>query len=162
MGGASDHLPMENARSDPAKVCRSSTALSRMQDIAGTRLVVPSLDAQDLMVSQILDLFAQCAPRDPKDTREEADSTGYRAVHIIIALDERLAEIQVRTLRQDAWAQVIEDVDARADWDLKHGRGPAEWRSWFQDVSDEFRKADLGLPSVVPPAPYDETGEVEE
>jgi ppGpp synthetase/RelA/SpoT-type nucleotidyltranferase len=120
------------------------------------RLVGPGgLDVQDMLVDLVLDLFEDCAPRPPKDTREKADSTGYRAVHIIITLDGRLAEIQVRTRNQDAWAQIIEDVDARAGWDLKHGDGPGEWRAWFQELSDEYRKDDLGQPFALPPSPYD-------
>jgi hypothetical protein len=71
---------------------RRPPALSRMQDIAGVRVVVPALELQEFLVGVVMDLYADCAPRAPKDTREEADETGYRAVHIVITLDERLAE----------------------------------------------------------------------
>jgi ppGpp synthetase/RelA/SpoT-type nucleotidyltranferase len=45
-----------------------------------------------------------------KDTREEADHLGYRAVHVIVT-DGRLAEIQIRTIWQNAWAQVVESFN---------------------------------------------------
>jgi len=66
--------------------------------------------------------------------------------------DEHLAEIQIRTRRQDLWAQIVERVDKDLDWDLKHGEGPAEWLEWLHDLSDRApqggSRGDLGHPAV--------------
>lgn len=143
-----------------AKLCRSTTALSRMQDIAGARIVVPSLQLQDVMLPVLIEeVFGAHGPS-IKDQRIEPDQWGYRAIHIVITAKGHLAEVQLRTLYQDRWAQVVEGLDAGQGWDLKHGRGPAEWLEWLHDLGDEFRKADLGEPWDIPPTPFDkEAGE---
>jgi hypothetical protein len=89
-------------------------ALSRMQDIAGVRLVAEMNRAdQDRLVARILELFPGA---EVKDRRAEP-SHGYRAVHVIVEVDQRFVEIQVRTVLQDVWAQLIERF---GDW---WGRG---------------------------------------
>jgi ppGpp synthetase/RelA/SpoT-type nucleotidyltranferase len=87
-----------------------------------------------------------------KDSREEGDRYGYRAVHIVVAVGGRLAEIQVRT--QDAWAQMIEKMDEFVGSDLKHGQGPPEQVAWFKALSDALREADLGESVELPASPW--------
>lgn len=137
-----------------AKLRRSSTALSRMQDIAGARIVVPALEAQDAASLAIPTLFGESVI-DMKDQREEPDQYGYRAVHATLYRDKRYAEVQIRTVNQDRWAQIVERVDSTYGYDLKHGRGPAAWLEWFHVLSDELRKADLEQPYEIPPTPLD-------
>jgi ppGpp synthetase/RelA/SpoT-type nucleotidyltranferase len=82
-----------------------SMALSRMQDIAGARLVVEmNRTEQDKLVARIVELFPGADKRD----RRAEPSHGYRAVHVIVQVDQRIVEIQVRTTLQDLWAQVFE------------------------------------------------------
>jgi ppGpp synthetase/RelA/SpoT-type nucleotidyltranferase len=56
-----------------------------MQDIAGTRLVIPMLVIQDDVALIVVRLFkakgAECEIA--KDTRERGDDYGYRAVHVV-------------------------------------------------------------------------------
>ena len=77
-----------------AKLKRSTTDLGSMQDIAGCRINVPSLDDQDGAVAQIQERFEA---RKTDDLRDRPHS-GYRAVHVIVAAPHgRWVEIQVRT-----------------------------------------------------------------
>jgi len=85
-------------------------------------------------------------PTISKDSREEADRNGYRAVHVVVELDGRLAEIQIRTAAQHGWAQIVEKLDETMSTDLKHGLGPADWLEWLQKLSDELRNLDLARP----------------
>lgn len=155
-----ERLPIGSRLKTPsairAKLVRTNTSLVRMQDIAGARIVVPSLDIQD-MTRRIVTrtIFRGCVVAE-KDQRDEPDQYGYRAIHVIARLDGRFAEIQIRTNAQNRWAQLVEGLDAGMGTDLKHGRGPAEWLEWLHAASDEYRRADLGEPFQVPPTPVDE------
>src|SRR5262249_37416053 len=69
------------------------------------------------------------------------DVHGYRALHIVVwmwdtKVGHRPAEIQIRTKGENAWAQVVERLDAVLGSDLKHGEGPAEFREWLLAVSE--------------------------
>lgn len=135
-----------------AKLLRSTVRLSKMQDIAGARVVVPTLPVQDAVVEAIAGLYAD-ALEDVKDQRASPDAHGYRAVHLIVQTGDVLGEIQVRTLWQDRWAQLVEGLDSDFSSDLKHGVGDAEWLQWLREMSDQMRKADLGEPYWFPPLP---------
>jgi ppGpp synthetase/RelA/SpoT-type nucleotidyltranferase len=104
------------------KLQRSPTmALSRMQDIAGARLVAEmKRTEQDQLVARIVELFSGA---DVKDRRAEP-SHGYRAVHVIVEVDQRFVEIQVRTTLQDLWAQVFERLADRWGRGIRYGDPP--------------------------------------
>src|SRR5690606_34643245 len=75
------------------KMRRDKTALSRMQDIAGARVVLDGgTHNQDRAVSQIRRRWAD---EERVDDRRERPSHGYRAVHVIVRVDGRPCEIQV-------------------------------------------------------------------
>lgn len=144
-----------------AKLGRSRISLPRMQDIAGARIVVPSLEVQEPVIAAVRQLFGP-ELRHVKDQRAEPDQYGYRAVHLIVRVNGRIAEIQIRTVWQDRWAQIVEQVDGLLSSDLKHGRGPAEWLEWLHGVSDGYRLADLEKPFTIPEMPLDRESEREE
>lgn len=104
------------------KLQRSPTmALSRMQDIAGARLVAEmNRTEQDRLVARIVELFHGAEVKD----RRAQPSYGYRAVHVIIEVDRRLVEIQVRTGLQDLWAQVMERLADRWGRGIRYGDPP--------------------------------------
>jgi ppGpp synthetase/RelA/SpoT-type nucleotidyltranferase len=138
-----------------AKLCRSTTRLSLMQDIAGGRIVVPTLELQSDTVAGFVDGVGDAFGKDPwvKDTTAIGDELGYRAVHVVIELGERPAEIQVRTALQQRWAQTVERLDQALNTDLKHGHGPQEWLTWLGELSDALREQDLGQPVELPLPP---------
>lgn len=89
---------------------------------------------------------------------DDADELGYRAIHVVAmtqhaGIGERLAEIQIRTRIQEAWAQTVERVDEILSSDLKHGDGPAEWVAWFLDLSDAFVDLEQGKSPTMPTMP---------
>lgn len=147
--------PLKTPQAIIAKLVRSKTRLSTMQDIAGTRVTVPSLEIQRAATDLVLTLFDDRHARVDRDTVERADEYGYRAIHVVATLDGRHAEIQIRTRAQDAWAQVVEELDRALGSDLKHGQGRDEWLEWLILLSDALRERDLGRPVPLPPNPYD-------
>jgi ppGpp synthetase/RelA/SpoT-type nucleotidyltranferase len=110
--------PAKTTRSIIAKLSRERTRLSRMQDIAGCRLVVELLLDQDAVVAAL-------AARHPdwRVVDRRADPRhGYRAVHLVTA-PPRCVEVQVRTVLQETWASGSERLERR--WEgIKYGLGP--------------------------------------
>jgi hypothetical protein len=114
-------------------------ALSRMEDIGGARVTVPTQDQVDAIVR---DLRGQ--PRwNIRRVREYVEgrdpgpkSDGYRAVHVIVVKDGCFIEVQLRTPRQDAWAQSVEQDTRRLGEGLKFGAGPDDLREYYVLVSD--------------------------
>lgn len=147
--------PLKTVDAIVAKISRNRTRLNRMQDIAGTRIVVPTVRFQDVVSDVVLTMFKEQAGHIAKDTCGHGDDYGYRAIHVVATLDGRFAEIQIRTVAQDAWAQIVEQTDKSLGSDLKHGRGPADWVEWLLELSEAFRQRDLGKPASIPPTPHD-------
>lgn len=155
-----EHFPIGSRLKTPgsivAKLMRSSIRFSQMQDIAGARVLVPTIRLQDLAVHAITTaLYPDYLRVD--DQREESDEIGYRAVHIIVRVNGCLGEIQVRSWTQDQWAQLVESLDSGLGLDLKHGQGDADWLQWLQQMSEQMRRADLGEPYQLPPTPRSPT-----
>lgn len=107
------------------KLQRESIRLSQVQDIAGCRIVVRAIAEQDNAVAELLRLFPDANVMD----RRESPSHGYRAVHVIPRIDDRLIEIQVRTYLQDLWAQLSEKLADAIDPAIKYGGGSDSTRS---------------------------------
>lgn len=103
-----------------AKLRRERTRLSRMQDIAGCRIVVETPADQDRMTADIAALFANSRLID----RRAIPSFGYRAVHVIVTLNDRPVEIQIRTELQHRWAQLSELLADVFGSEIKYGGGP--------------------------------------
>jgi ppGpp synthetase/RelA/SpoT-type nucleotidyltranferase len=104
------------------KLKRESIRLSRLQDIAGCRVVVADIAEQDRVVGLILGAFSEASLID----RRQKHSHGYRAVHVVIEIGARFVEVQIRTELQHLWA-VFSEVCADA-WDqsIKYGGGSPE------------------------------------
>ncbi|MGH2764696.1 MAG: hypothetical protein ACRDKA_02105 [Actinomycetota bacterium] len=106
---------------------KQRTALSRMQDIAGCRIVASlTLEEQDNLVSRILRRF----PGSKVVDRRRDPSHGYRAVHIVVTRDGHHVEIQVRTELQNRWAQLFERLADSWGRQIRYGGLP--------DDPDEF------------------------
>lgn len=125
----------ETVHSVVAKVRRERTALSRMQDIAGCRLVVADLVQQGSVVEHLCEL-----PWDGHRVfdRRATPSHGYRAVHVVATTMGRHVEVQVRTILQDLWAQVSEKMADRFGLEVKYGGGPAEGQALLAQFSADI------------------------
>lgn len=68
--------------------------LANMQDIAGCRAVLGSIDE----VRRVQRRLAKARPpRRISDYIAEPRASGYRAVHVVVAYDDRCVEVQLRT-----------------------------------------------------------------
>lgn len=103
------------------KLRREKTRLAEMQDIGGLRIVSEAdITKQDEIVKRIVDAFSLTRVID----RRSRPTQGYRAVHVIATLHERLLEIQVRTQLQDLWAQAMERLADVAGREIRYGGAP--------------------------------------
>jgi ppGpp synthetase/RelA/SpoT-type nucleotidyltranferase len=115
--------------------------LSEMQDIAGCRIVVRSRIEQDQVTQALQQLFPEGRVTD----RRQKPSYGYRAVHLIVRTQGRSAEIQVRTVLQDRWANVVERMSDQTGVDFKHGADSpqehlAQWLKLVGDCIDRVER----------------------
>jgi ppGpp synthetase/RelA/SpoT-type nucleotidyltranferase len=96
--------------------------LARMQDLAGIRLVGPlSLKRQDALAQEIAQRFP-ANPREPRIVDRRAEpSWGYRAVHVVVSVEEVSVEVQVRTQRQHMWANLTELLGDRLGRGIRYG-----------------------------------------
>jgi ppGpp synthetase/RelA/SpoT-type nucleotidyltranferase len=98
--------------------------LSRVQDLAGARIVVDDIPAQDAARAKIGEFYArQGCPLREVDRRKDP-RFGYRAVHLIVSIDAMPAEIQIRTELQDTWAQIFERLADRWGRGIRYGQDP--------------------------------------
>jgi ppGpp synthetase/RelA/SpoT-type nucleotidyltranferase len=124
--------PGKSTHSVRYKIQRENTKLSRMQDIAGCRLVVTSLKRQNECIGETISLFAGSKQVDRRGT----PSFGYRAVHVIVPIDDhRVVEVQVRTELQQAWAELSEKLADRFGPGIKYGRGPQPYQKMLLELS---------------------------
>jgi GTP pyrophosphokinase len=134
-------------------------ALGNMQDIGGCRAVVDSIAevrrVQDRLLRRritlrVVDYIAQ--PR----------SSGYRAVHVIVAYRDRSGapwsiEVQLRTQTMHEWAIAVERLSGRLQQgDLKSGDGPVPVKDWLAAVSEAMALEERG--EAVPQALLDRVG----
>jgi putative GTP pyrophosphokinase len=116
--------PAKSTSSIREKLLRESIRLTQIQDIAGCRVVVRDVSAQDEAVARIVSEFAIVSKVD----RRVVPSNGYRAVHLIVEHDDTLIEVQCRTEIQHLWSQLSESLADAIDPSLKYGSGPKQWR----------------------------------
>ncbi|MCU1588797.1 MAG: RelA/SpoT domain protein [Frankiales bacterium] len=109
------------------KLRRERSSLKSVQDIAGARIVSDcDRDEQDDIVSELVAQFHdEKRPPKIKDRRAEP-SSGYRAVHVIVHVQDLPVEIQVRTQRQDTWAQIAERLGDRWGRGIRYGQDPPD------------------------------------
>lgn len=126
--------------------------LARMGDIGGVRAVVPDQATaywvagrlrKNWTITRFSDYVAQ-----PK-------ADGYRALHLINRHRDRLIEVQLRTPRQDHWANIVERFSRTFAPGLKFGGGPDFVREYFAGVAahyaalDQETEIDLALKSRI-------------
>ena len=131
-GVESTGRPSKSTSAIVEKLHRESIRLSQIQDIAGVRVVVPTIEAQDGVVQFVLIGFPAAAVTD----RRESPSNGYRAVHVVVRIGQYAVEVQVRTALQHRWAELSEKLADRFDPSIKYGGGPANIQS-FLSVSSK-------------------------
>ena len=99
-----------------------------ISDILGVRIICPFLEDLSLVETALLERF----PIPEVHRKGEARSFqefGYDSIHLLLDLEERpmahplpevehLCEIQLRTILQDAWAEVEHELIYKSDWSI--------------------------------------------
>lgn len=116
--------------------------LARMADIGGVRAVLPSQDAAYRVASRLRKNWTITKFR---DYVAEPKADGYRALHLVNRNRGRLIEVQLRTPRQDSWANLVEGFARTVAPGLKFGGGPEELRSYFGTLGEFFALRDQDL-----------------
>jgi putative GTP pyrophosphokinase len=124
--------PAKSTSSLLDKLNRESIRLTQVQDIAGCRILVDDMVEQERVVNALESLFHQVSVVD----RRSKSSFGYRAVHVIVKISEKLVEVQVRTRMQHMWAELSEKGSDVIEPTIKYGGGPKEVRSMLLSMSD--------------------------
>lgn len=97
--------------------------LPYVRDVIGVRIIGDfTLSGQDELVNSIINRFKGFVVK--KIDRRLKHSYGYRAVHIVIRVNESLAEIQVRTELQNQWADVFEALADKWGRQIRYGLTP--------------------------------------
>lgn len=129
--------------------------LERMQDIAGCRAVVTSVEQVYAVLNALFQGASRHNLREPFDYVQNPKPDGYRSVHLVVqyqstrntTYNKHLVEMQIRTRLQHAWSTAVETVGTFLGFNLKGGEGPPEWLEFFRLVSCEFAAAE-GTPRV--------------
>ena len=123
--------------------------LSQMQDIAGCRVVMPTIkQARELYEKHYLRGHIKHSKVNEKDYMLIPKPDGYRSVHLIYRYNSDkegkkdfnglLVEIQIRSKLQHLWATAIEIVDFFTKQAIKSNEGQKEWIDFFRLVSSAF------------------------
>jgi len=115
--------------------------LSEMQDIAGCRAIVNSVEQVYEIVKGYKRRYAKHELIDQDDYIKKPKSDGYRSYHLIYRYQSRRPsftdynglkiEIQIRSMLQHCWATAVEVADIFYHEGLKAHRGSPEWRRFF-------------------------------
>jgi putative GTP pyrophosphokinase len=134
--------PAKSTVSIVRKLRRESIRLSQMQDIAGCRLVVSSIQEQDALVRGLRAEHPDWHVHD----RRVRPSHGYRAVHLVATVGGKPIEIQVRTAMQHGWAEYSELLDRLVQGEVKYGGGPSDVRERLDRLSTIVARLETGKP----------------
>lgn len=120
--------------------------LARMGDIGGVRAVLPNLEAAYRVAAH---LRRNWTITRFSDYVQSPKPDGYRAVHLINRHRGQLIEIQLRTPRQDIWANMMEEFSRSIAPGLKFGAGPSKLRHFFLTLGEfDSAREDGGMPGL--------------
>jgi putative GTP pyrophosphokinase len=115
-----------------SKLEREPGNVTQMHDIGGVRAVLPTMRHVYVVRRRLLKSWTIIRERDyiaePKDT-------GYRALHLIVRRHGYPIEVQLRTIAQDFWANVVEETGRESGVGLKFGVEDERFVSFFLRMS---------------------------
>lgn len=122
--------------------------LSRMQDIAGLRVVVPDIKSVRLLEYSYKKSRFKHELVNSKDYIFKPKADGYRCVHLVFKYknvsvpeyNNLFVELKIRTYLQHAWATAVETMGVFLDTALKSSEGPNEWLEFFALTGSAFAK----------------------
>lgn len=127
-----------------SKLDRESTMeLTQMYDVGGVRARLPTLEHVHAVSRRLKKTWTITKT---KDYVAEPKDSGYRAIHHVVKNSGRLIEVQLRTIRQDAWANQVEDESRVQLIGYKFGTGPLDVRGYYECAARVFELMDRGQP----------------
>lgn len=99
--------------------------ISRMVDIIGVRIIVDSIEQQNL-VTQVISSSFDLKIKDYRSRKE-----GYRAVHLYLSISDENIEVQIRTLPQQLWSNESESLGEQ----VKEGGGTEAERNYLTELT---------------------------
>ena len=130
------------------KLKRLRARLSQLQDIGGLRIIVPKNSDVDHLRKYLEQHVASRSHFKVKkltDYREKGrDTTGYRALHLMLSRDGVVLELQIRSRVQHYWAESIERTSVIYGYHLKEEEGDPKVLRYFQLLSDAFYELEAG------------------
>ena len=140
-GGAPVTYRLKRFETTVEKLRRLTSDLARLEDIAGCRVVVPTMREQRDTLGLIRQEFKVIRERDyqaePRD--------GYRALHVVVHSQGKAVEVQLRTELEDRWANTVEEIADRHDRGIKYGGGAPGVRDILDTVSELFGEFDAAI-----------------
>ncbi len=131
-----------------SKLKRLHVRLTQLQDIGGARIVVEDNDQVEKIYAYLHDELKKqdkISVIRVKDYRERGrDTTGYRALHVIMSLDGVFVELQIRSRIQHYWSELIERTSVVYGFTLKEQKGDPEVIHYFQQLSYAFYEIESG------------------
>jgi len=122
-----------------------------LRDIAGVRVVVPTLEGVQKLDQQLRQTFGDRVIRYKDFIGKQYRGNGYRAVHLVVLEDRRPVEIQLRTTRQHQWAKWEHRLIYKGPFKRNHRAC-----SYATKVSDRLHRQDQGVcqsPCPLPKCP---------
>lgn len=115
--------------------------LTQMHDIGGVRATLPSLACVSAVSRRLRKNWTIARTR---DYIAEPKTSGYRAFHLDVVRGGVVIEVQLRTVRQHAWANQVEDDGRRLGTGYKFGFGANEIHGYYRIVGEAFYLLDRG------------------
>ena len=121
--------------------------LSRMQDLGGCRVILPTIeDVYNLRNHLIMSKMQHKLHSEKDYIKTPKADTGYRGIHLIYEYGNNrnpqynglLVEVQLRTKLQHLWATAVETVGMFTQNGLKFNQGDETWLKFFQLASIIF------------------------
>lgn len=115
--------------------------LTTMHDIGGVRARVRNLKDLNAVSRR---LRKNWRIHRTYDYIQEPRSSGYRAIHHVVRSGERLIEVQLRTIRQDVWANQVEADSRNLGVGFKFGLGDDDVHGYYRSMARAFAYLDGG------------------
>ncbi len=131
-----------------SKLKRLSVRLTQLQDIGGSRIIVPTNADVDRLLKYLkhqVEGHGHFTIGRVTDYRQKGrDRTGYRALHLILARSGVSLELQIRSRVQHYWAESIERTSVIYGYHLKEDEGDPDVINYFRLLSDAFHELEAG------------------
>ncbi len=115
--------------------------LSMMDDIAGARVILNSLENVDLLFNKLKEKNFKYTLLKVNNYISIPKPDGYRSIHLVYRTNkapEVQIELQLRTHMQHVWATAVEVFGTIVKTSFKTGDGESEWRDFFKLLASTF------------------------